>query len=206
MKLNMLFLSIAMLVLKAKAEMVKDSVLLGAGYTDQSYYSLNNGEISNTDNTNWDIAFDASDRGYTIRTNGSIGTGLYLYPNGDSSGWATLDTTGLSAWTVLYNSDTSWGTGAFNRYENGNDLGWGNYNTVTHNVDGDSLYVIKLSSGEWKKIWIKKLAGGVYTFRYSNLDGSDEVNASLDKSGYSGRNFAYYSLQADSEIDREPAK
>lgn len=186
---------------------VNDSVSVNVGYANQSFYSLSNGEVSNTSNTNWDLAFDVSAFGSVIRTNGGTGTELYAYPYGDISYWtADIDTTGMSGWPILYNSDTSWYIGAFDKTMTSDptDLGWGVYNTITHQVVGDSLYVIKLSNGQYKKLQITSLASGAYTFKYGNFDGSEEVTATIAKSSYNTKNFVYYSMQSGTVIDREP--
>lgn len=145
-------------------------------------------------------------QGSNILINSVTGTKLWLYPKSDTSGWASFDTTGLYTWTPLYNSDTSWNYGAFkqNLSSNPYDVGWGIYDPITHIVTGDSLYVIKLANGIYKRLWIQKLAGGTYTFRYANLDGTNDVTATLVKSNYSGKNFGYYSIQNGAALDREP--
>lgn len=193
----------------AYGQSIIDSVSLGQGYAHQSYYSLSDGEISNVDNTNWDIAFDMSGFGSTLRRNGSQGVEVYVYPNQDSSAFATqLDTSGISGWRQLYDSDTSWANGAFSSTANSGDpfdLGWGLYNPTTHHVNGDSLFLVKLANGTWKQLHLIKLASSEYTFRHANLDGSNPVNSSISKGDYTARNFVYYSLGTDQVIDREPA-
>ena len=184
---------------------VSDSVSVNAGYSHQSYYSLSAGEVSNVISNNWDLAFDASGYGSSIRINAALGTELYQYPSGDTNNWATLDTTGILSWPKHYNDDASWSKGAFNQTSDGSlDQGWGDYSMITHHITGDSLYVIKLSSGNWKKIWVQKLASGTYSFKHANIDGTGEINASVQKSSFAGKNFAYYSLENDTLIDREP--
>ena len=42
-----------------------------------------------------------------------------------------------------------------------------------------------------------------YTFRYSDLDGSNEKTVNLDLAA-STKNFVAYSLDTDEEVDREP--
>ena len=91
-----------------------DSVFLSASYSNQSYYNFNSGEIANVDNNNWDLAFSAAGGGASIRINGQSGVVLYNYPNGDTSAWTSLDTNGINNWNSVYNSDNSWGNGAFN--------------------------------------------------------------------------------------------
>jgi hypothetical protein len=184
-----------------------DSVFLSASYSNQSYYNLNSGEVANVDNNNWDLAFSAAGGGASIRINGQSGVVLYNYPNGDTSAWTSLDTNGINNWNSVYNSDNSWGKGAFNIHassSNPMDLGWGIYSTITHHVTGDSINVIKLSNGAYKKLQIIKLSSGSYDFKYANIDGSNEVITSISKSNFTGKNFGYYSLVNGTEIDREP--
>ncbi len=185
-----------------------DTVYIGSGYAKQTWYSLPNDEQGNAPKAEWDLAFDVTGFGSTILVNSVTGTTLWAYPKSDLSSWAGVDTTGLSTWEARYNADTSWAYGAMGKYADaGNplDLDWGLYNMTTHIITGDSLYIIKLASGDYKKLAIISLSGGIYTFKYENLDGSSPVTATLDKSKYSGKNFGYYSLQSGSEIDREPA-
>lgn len=189
------------------AQVVIDTVSIGASYANQKWYSLQNDEQGSAPKNNWDISFDVSGYGTSIHINSVIGTLLWKYPTADTSGWSTLDTTGLSTWPKLYNSDTSWAIGAFDKgmvTTNPFDLGWGIYNSITHIVTGDSLYVIKLASGVYKKLWIQNLSGGVYSFKYADLSGTGLQNATLTKSTYTGKNFGYYSIQTNTALDREP--
>src|SRR5690606_25045768 len=50
----------------------------------------------------------------------------------------------------LLNADTSWGNGAFTNNGGSNpfDFGWGTYDMTTHNLNGDSLYLVK-AEGEF---------------------------------------------------------
>lgn len=188
------------------AQTIEDSVSIDAAYANQVWYSLANGEQLSAPKSEWDLAFAVSGQGANILINSAIGTKLWVYPDADVSGWSSLDTSGITAWAMLYNSDTSWNLGAFNQNKSTNpyDLGWGIYDPITHFVNGDSLFVIKLSNNSYQKLWIEKLASGTYTFRYANLDGSNETPATLVKSNYSGKNFGYYSIQNNASVDREP--
>ncbi len=185
----------------------KDSIILQNGYSNQSFYNLNSGEVANTNNNNWDLAFSSGGYGSAIRLNSQSNLKLYSYPNGSINDWSSLDTTGMNNWKELYNSDTSWSIGAFNSSadpSNGMDLGWGIYSTITHHITGDSLHVIKLANGDYKKLQIIDLSSGTYNFKYANIDGSNEVITSISKSAYSTKNFGYYSIENETEIDREP--
>ncbi len=120
---------------------------------------------------------------------------------------AQLDTTGLSGWDQMYNSMTSWEEGAFSAHATTHpDYGWGNYNMLTHGLVGDSIFVIKLQDGSYKKLWIvEKNGSSVYTFRYSDLNGADENEVDLDMTKYPDKQFIYYNLRADSLVDEQPA-
>ncbi|QQS29719.1 MAG: T9SS type A sorting domain-containing protein [Sphingobacteriales bacterium] len=207
MKKTILLIFCLFIALSGQAQTVTDTVSLGAGYANQLWYSLSNDEQGSAPKNNWDLAFDVSSFGSSIRINSITGTTLWKYPNEDISGWETLDTVGLYSWESLWNSDTSWAMGAFEQHADLNnefDLGWGYYSTVTHIVSGDSLYVIQLSDGSFKKLWIESLSGGAFNFRHANLDGSSEVLAQIVKSQFNNKNFAYYSFQDNLSFDREP--
>lgn len=193
-----------------QAQQIYDTVYVGAGYTNQSYYSLANDEVANIVNDDWDLAFETGIFGVSIRINGQSGTELYPYPDGDTSSWATVDTASVATWAQAYDSDSYWEEGAFNRgadTSNLLDFGWGYYNSTTHIVSGDSLFVIKLSNGDYKKVWIQTMDpfSNLYTFKYADIDGSNEVEVEYNKDTYDGKNFGYYSLQNEEEVDREPA-
>lgn len=193
--------------LSLQAQSGLDTVSTGAGYSLEKWYSLQNDEQGSNPKNTWDLAFEVSGMGSGIHINSSIGTMLWVYPNGDTSAWNAIDTTGLSSWTPYYNSDTSWSIGAFNQGTNGDpyDLGWGKYNMITHEVTGDSIYLLKLFNNSFKKIWIQKLAGGTYYFQYADLDGNNLQSVSLSKAPYSTKNLVYYSIQGNVVLDVEPA-
>ncbi len=182
-----------------------DTVSTGAGYANQVWYSLANDEQGSAPKTNWDIAFDATPFGAALLANTITGTTVWVYAAGDTADWSTLDTAGLSTWTKYYNSDTTWSIGAFNQGASSTfDMGWGIYSSITHYVTGDSIYVVKLANNTYRKLWIMQLANGAYQFRYATLDNSSDQIVSLDKINYPGKNFAYYSMQNNAALDREP--
>ncbi|MDG2139434.1 MAG: T9SS type A sorting domain-containing protein [Flavobacteriales bacterium] len=182
------------------------SISLQPSYTNQSFYSMENGEVANVDNADWDLAFSTGAMSSSIRINGGMGTELYLYPLGDTTDWNAFNSSNISSWTPIHNSDTNWFIGAFDKNSTSMfDMGWGMYSIVTHFVTGDSIYAIKTVGGNWKKLWIKQLANGEYDFQYANLDGSNQVNTTITQSFFSDRNFAYYSLDQNTSLNREPA-
>jgi len=176
-------------------------VTMNSGYTNQIFYSMENGETANINNEDWDIAFSTDAFSSTIRINDGKGVELYTYPLGDTSDWNLINSSIISSLNApLFNSETDWSIGAFdlNTIGGGLDYGWGVYSMVSHDIVGDSLFILKTISGEWKKIWMEKKDAGEYFFRYANLDGSNLVSTSVAASNYGSKNFVYYSL--DNEL------
>jgi hypothetical protein len=191
----------------ATAQYLRDSLTMDPGYATDIFYSLANGEVATAPRDNWDIAFFTPRFSAGIMVNEGSGVNLFTYPKGDTSAWTTMDTIGLGAWPVMYNSSTNWEDGAFNANQTGHpDYGWGTYNMVTHNLTGDSLYVVLFPDMSVKKLWIvgKVSAENLYHFKYANLDGSDEQDVTLNVAPYESKRFAYYSLRNNLELDREP--
>lgn len=190
----------------AKSQQVSDMISTGSGYTNAVFYSLEDGEIANVSNEDWDVAFNTSLFAVDIRINGGKGVELYTYPDGDTSDFATVDITNIASWSQNHNSTKSWDIGAFNVGATGSqfDYGWGAYNPTTHYVTGDSLYIVKTLAGDYKKIWIQTLANGNYNFKYADINGSNLTTESIALSGYSSKNYFYYSFDNSTVIDREP--
>jgi hypothetical protein len=179
------------------------------GIGNDIYYSLVNGVVGSVSSTNWDIAFNTYKFSPTIITNGGAGIKLYTYPNGDTSVWNnTLSISSLNTWPVMYNADTCWTWGAFQRNKTSNplDYGWGVYNMITNELVGDSLFIIQLQDKSYRKLWmIKRAINNTFIFKYANLDGSGIKTDSVNCNNYSSKNFIYYSIAQEKTIDREPA-
>jgi hypothetical protein len=198
--------------MNVRAQVTK-TVSISPGYTNQTFYSMNNGIVSSVSNLNWDLGFQMRGISGSILINSKNNVKLYR-ANKAASEWSTMqvaDTAGVAGNPAfeLFNSETSWNFGAFNRTNNAAnpfDLGWGVYDLATHLITGDSLFFIKLPTGDFKKFQVVNLDGltFVYTFRWADLDGSNEQTRTISKANFPGKHFAYYSLLADSSVDREP--
>jgi len=202
-------LIISTILLNLKAQPISDSTSMQASYTNQVFYSLDNGEISNVDNNNWSIAFSVSGTGAAgsaILLNEATST-LWAYP-GDKNQWSSFDTSNFNSWKRLLNTDTTWTNGAFNVYRGAAgtfDMGWGILNPSNNFwTFGDSLYLIKLSDNSYRKLWIVSLKSGLWEFKYANVDGSNEQVITFNKSTYPNRNFVYFDMINNQLIDREP--
>ncbi len=206
MKSFILTAAMVLALLQLNAQTVIDTVSIGAGYANHVWYSLENDEVAAAPKNNWDIAFETSGFGSSIHVNAGAGAELWVYST-DTTEWGTVDTTGLSTLSKLYNSDTTWAIGAFDGIADPNDdfdLGWGTYSLATHTVTGDKIYIIKLTDGSYHKIWIKSLASGTFTFRHANVNGSGDMTHTIAKADYATKNFVAYSLVNHAVVDREP--
>lgn len=196
---------LSLLGLSTLAYSQSDSVSIGAGYQNEVWYSLSQGELAQNNIADWDVAFDVSPTGYAVRINAGAGTRAWAYP-GDTSEFATLDTTGMGQWTELTNGEMSWFEGALNSLENGLDVGWGQYNMNTHVISANRIFVLELSNGVYQKFMINSLTTGVFYFRHATLDNSMDMNHQLDKSTFQNKNFGYFNLKSHSSVDLEPTK
>src|SRR5690554_8093781 len=48
------------------------------------------------------------------------------------------------------------------------------------------------------------MASGVFNITHANLDGTNEVQATINKADYQGKLFGYYSIQNEETVDHEP--
>lgn len=202
---------------------VADTVTMGAGYANDIYYSLKNDEQHTEPNNNWHLGFQMTPQGpygnVSIFANHVPG-GLHIYSTHlkAATNFTTFgypDTVGLTGMNKeLFNSDTSWNIGAFNKMgdaSNPFDYSWGKYDQTTHEVVGDSLYLISYAGGDYK-LWVKKYisypADSVaWIFRIAKLDGTQDTTVKIYRlPNYSSRLFAYYNITNQTVIDREPGR
>tara|TARA_B100001250_G_scaffold334074_1_gene299871 strand:+ start:13740 stop:14990 length:1251 start_codon:yes stop_codon:yes gene_type:complete len=206
--MNRKFILILNLFLSIVLTAQNNQISLNTGYTNQSFYSIENGETLNISNEDWDIAFSTESISSTIRTNDGKGVELYTYQLGDTSAWNSINNNDINNLTkLMFNADTSWEYGAFDINQTGGfDYGWGIYNLQTHHLLGDSIFIIKTINGNWKKLWVKSKILGEYHIKYADLDGNNTTDITIPASNYSDKNFVYYSLDNNLILDREPNK
>jgi hypothetical protein len=196
-------------ILIAASANAQVTVTTAPANAQQAYYSLANGVVANHALADWDLAFELTGITGSILLNTAKGHKLYKAPYAVAQ-WSSIDTTGLAAtWPQQHNSESNWSAGAFNRGLTANpfDLGWGIYNFVTHNIAGDSCFVLQLNGGAWKKFKVDGFASATnsFTFTWANLDGSDQQSGNLVRSAFPGKNFGYYNLSTNSTADLEPS-
>ena len=205
----MRYVTLPFLTLLSISAQAQVTVTTAPANAQQTYYSLANGVVGSNMLADWDLAFELTGITGSILLNTAKGHKLYKAPFTIAQ-WSSIDTTGLAAtWPQQHNSETDWSSGAFNQGLTANpfDLGWGIYNFQTHNITGDSCYVMQLNGGAWKKLRIDAFtaATNAFTFTWANLDGSSEQSGSLTRSAFPGKNFGYYDLTSNATLDLEPA-
>ena len=181
---------------------------MGTGYATDIYYSLANGIVSTPNRTEWDIAFYTNSRKSTIIIND--GNNMKVIPWKSLSEWDATDTTGLYRHVIYTNVYTknSWENGAFDQGAKGYpDYGWGIYNSSTHNVVGDSVYVLLFSDGSAKKIAIEKreATNNTFYFKYANIDGTLLKTDSIACNNYLTKNLIHYSITNQTIVEHEPS-
>lgn len=207
-----LLLSFLALAGFSNAQLVNDSVSMGAGYANNIWYSLQNDEQGTAQAANnWDLGFATSispsnPLAASIIFNNKIGA-VYAIPGTDGTDLATADTSGLSTWTTLYNSEITWSEGALNAASaGGTDYGWGNYDAVNHTgIVANRVFAVKYSNGSCKLFTVSlSFMNAEYTVNYSNADHSGTGSATVSITPYATKNYVYYPL-GGTVTDREPA-
>ena len=187
-----------------QAQEITVNTSMGAGYTNQIFYKLSTqSEVSFAANS-WDIAMlRTSSMDFSLRVNGHIGISVFEASNSPSD-WTTIDVADETSWAQLYNSDTSWNEGAFDK--GSATYGWGEYNRASHHVEGTIIFVLKYADGTYRKFINEDFYGG-YTFKYSTWDGStwsEDQTVTIPNSNNPNNTYNYYSLQNDEEVIAEP--
>jgi hypothetical protein len=184
------------------------TIEFGTDSANDVYYSLANGEVSTVNRTDWDIAFSVPLQTATILIN--EGAGVELYCVGDTNDWDVVDANTINGLEPRFNDESDWDKGAFNVNASGfPNYGWGTYHAGNpdHNVGGDSLYVIKLTDGTFRKFMVRAKVGttSANVIRFANLDGSEETIDQFSTSAYvNQKNFIQYSIVDEAVIEAEP--
>jgi hypothetical protein len=203
---NLILLLCSVSVLTAQI----DQPSVGASYANSTFYNLEDGNTTSAAHTEWDIAFNVTPFNLGIIVNEGVGLSftaplstVELFQT-NSTDFATADTIGISK---IYNDEVSWSAGAFNLIADASsseDYGWGDYNFGNNQVVGTRIFAIKLRNETYKKLEIQSLISGVYTFRFADLDGNNEVTTTIDKADYPAKTLAYYSIENETALDLEP--
>lgn len=180
----------------------------GSAYANRVFFDLSENNIVSQNANNWDVAFyrnNAMDFG--SRVNDAQNIEVYEASNNPAN-WDTINIADIASWGApFYNPDLTENLqeGAF---EQGSaTYGWGEYNAVSHHIEGKVIFVLKYVSNEtYVKFMIEDYFGG-YTFKYSKWDGS-AWGATQTKTVANGANnhyFNYFSFDTnDVVVNNEP--
>jgi hypothetical protein len=186
------------------------TINMGNNSSSDVYYTLSDEGVKTVERTDWDIAFSTPTMTATVLIN--EGAGVELYCVGDSTDWSSVNANTIASFQPLYNVKSNWSIGAFNVIADPNDMfnfGWGHYNQSDHNVHGDSIFIIKLANGDYKKLFYREKFGMTNTHEliWANLDGSDSVHVMINAASYvSDRNLIHYSITNQQVVEAEPLK
>ena len=145
---------------------VYDSVALDAGAVNDVYYSIPD-YFDYPTTGDWDIALSVQPGGMTdplkavtVRINGGRGVEVRKITETDSSGFFDITSSAnFDDWQPLFDSPINWDMGSLNSTLNTSnmfDFGWGIYDLTSHNVNGDSIYAIKVLDGTIKNMAVTR--------------------------------------------------
>ncbi len=205
MKKLILTIAISIIVFAMQAQQTDVTLSMGSNYTDEVYYKLSSEETNTFSAASWDIAFlRESSQNMGMRVNDGVGIQVFEAAN-YALAFDNIDIADEASWTPLYNDDTNWDNGAF--MQGSATYGWGEYNSVTHHVQGTIVFVLKYANGTYRKFINEDFFGG-YTFKYATWNGNawvDENTKTILNTSNPDNRYNYYSFESNAEVIAEPA-
>ncbi len=220
--LPLLGLGLSSLAVNAQSnDWITDTIHMEENYKKTVYYSLENGSLKSVDNDTWHLGFRADLFSVGVYAN-HAGANVRVFElfDADASTKFGTDLTGDTASVTaadpskeLFNSITSWDTGALNQNRDVTerfDLGWGFYDMGSHTIEGDKIYLVTTNTNAYQ-VWIEKdLPFGVtnppeWTFHIADIDGNNsQTIVHYSKPDYENRLFAYLNLETKTFQDIDP--
>jgi hypothetical protein len=198
----------------AFAQWIVDSVSMGSASANDQFYRMDNlGAVKSENNRNWHIAFSMSpsDSG-SVWANHNTGNSFVKVYNIHKTyaQWASVTLADTATANLCYNYDKGWHQGAFNDLPRPSvfGFGWGTYNMTSHNVIGDSMFIVKADTSFYK-VYIHSLISVPmdWDIEVENFATGISYRDTISRGTvYANKNFAYYNLATGTELDREPAK
>lgn len=189
---------------------IEDSVSIAPAYANDVYYSMKNYEVRTEGNKNWHLAFSLSigDSASVWANHNGGNTFVRVFNiHKDSSQWASVTLADTATGVLAFNNDQGWFQGAFNDIPSADpfNYGWGKYEPTTHNIVGDSLFIVR-ANGVYYKLFIQNLESipMKWTFKVGDFSGND-MTYTIDKTpDFTNRLFAYFNLATGADTNREP--
>lgn len=246
MKKHTLLLSIglASLAMNASAqnEFQRDTVAMEEGYQKTVFYSLDTKNKTSIENNSWDLAFRTTPMTVGLYANQATKNWDVLQLFVESSNEAltaedkfmtdlTAEFDNLSSSQdvddfKLFNSISTWDTGAFNQWtpedpQTNFNLGWGMYDMSTHKIVGQKVFAISKAAAfpgapidqnaPKYKIFVKEhdpvSAERSWEFWYAALDATTEAEITkitFNGADYGDKLFTYFNLADEEFINNEP--
>lgn len=205
-------LGLLLLATETSAQWVSDSIQMGPGYRNEVFYSLGGGNQGNSPLMDWELAHTQVKMDNCIRANHVAGVRVVPYPKGDINDWNKFDTSGWKSWRMVFNDIKKRELGAFNQQKGLSmwDFSWGVYNTTTHEVVGDSMYLLILNAGTPNQLFrkfypVKQDASGNLQVRMAELNGGNDTVLNVLSATAGSRAYKYVHLQKKTQPLREPA-
>jgi hypothetical protein len=189
------------------AQVVEDSVVMGPNYTNDVFYSLSNGEVSQYSGSSWTVAFYNSAMSAAIMINEARGVELYKVTDDVSQFSSIVDTVGIGSWTNLHDVDSTWAAySAFEGASTGSqsNYGWGEYNFSTHIISASRIFMLKTIDNNYYKVMVVKKQTGAFTYRYASLDNAFDTTIVVNVPDYLYQSYAYLNMDNHSLQSREP--
>lgn len=189
------------------AQAVEDSIAMGPNYTNDVFYSLSNGEVSQYSGASWTVAFYNKAMSAAIMINEARGVELYIVTDDISQFASISDTVGLATWTQLHDVDTTWDAySAFEGEATGSqsNYGWGEYNFSTHVISASRIFMLKTIDNNYYKVIVVKKETGAFTYRYASLDNSFDTTIVVNVPDYLNQSYAYLNMDNHTLQSREP--
>jgi hypothetical protein len=150
---------------------VYDTISLGAGATNDVYYSMANGIVKTENNANWYFGLSTAPQTAGVFINHIAGVRVFNIHK-DTSAFNAVGFADTMNATLMFNPDTSWTVGALNTNKGTNpfDFGWGKYASgPTYNVYGDSVFIINAGSNFYKVVITEMTDTNDYKFKVGVL-------------------------------------
>lgn len=166
-------------------------------YSKQIYYDLSENKVVRTINrTSWDLGFETTPTGTSIKTN----TSCKMYVA--KTGFTHLDSIkSISSLTLDYKWD----------YESGNPDSLALRDWIISGIPTNEVFIIdrgekpSLSSRGFKKMQIISVSATQFKIKYANIDGTDEHTKVIAKN--TAKNYTCFSFEEGGKVvEAEPDK
>lgn len=208
-----------LLALFASAEEKQVNVSLGAGYANLVFVKLGTDEITTVSSSDWDVMFQRTNPQSTVTRINDARIQVYEVFNNYTSKvtatqWDTVNVSNQAGWKPLYNSDTIWSGGAFERVvkpagSSAYAFGWGYYDISVHTLYASAIFVLKYPDGTYKKFKIDQYAAG-YTISYATWNAATSAwgtttTTTIPNTTGAGNTYNFFSFTTNSVVASIPA-